>query len=179
MNYQWLPVVCSVILGLSAPIAYGQDMMGPIPKKARTAADYQPRTLQEILKIGEGEQTPCDQQDARVVSGNILPSRVRVTYSGSLRPMPTGKRQVLHAWAQRYAGVPEGYTQPYQREILFQEGQTGYWLAVKQKDISQLQQALRTGESVDLNVIRMGGTQEETGWEEVLLVESFQTPERF
>jgi len=92
--------------------------------------------------------------------------------------MPKDKQQILREWAQQYAGAPEGYTRPYQTEMLVREGEIKYWLAIKQKDIPQLQKELHQGEKVDLNLIRVGGTRA-ARWEGVLLVERFQKLEKF
>jgi hypothetical protein len=173
MKYQSLLAVLSLAFVLISPVAYGQTMLGPIPKKARTAADYQPRTLQDVVRTGAFGRTRCQGENTLILSRDLLPSRVRVTYVGSMRPMPKDKQQILREWAQQYAGAPEGYTQPYQTEMLFREGEMEYWLAVRQKDIPQLQKRLHTGQKVDLNLIRVGGVRA-ARWEGVLLVESFQ-----
>lgn len=178
MKHKSLLAVFSLVFVLTSPVAYGQNMLGSIPKKARTAADYQPRTLQDVVKTGASRRTLCRGENTLILSGNLLPSRVRVTYIGSLQPMPEPKQQILREWAQQYAGVPEGYTQPYQTEMLFQEGEMEYWLAVKQKDILRLQKEIRSGAAVDLNLIRVGGMRG-ASWEGLLLVESFQKPQKF
>jgi hypothetical protein len=178
VKHKSLLAVFSLVFVLTSPVAYGQNMLGSIPKKARTAADYQPRTLQDVVRTGASRRTRCRGENTLILSGDLLPSRVRVTYIGSLQPIPKDKQQILREWAQQYAGVPEGYTHPYQTEILFQEGKRRYWVAVKQKDIPRLQKEIRSGEGLDLNLIRVGGMRD-ASWEGVLLVESFQKLQKF
>jgi hypothetical protein len=159
----------------------GQDSPGPRPKKARTPADYQPRTLKDIA--ARESQTPSPVADPSragdekiIVNGDLRPSRVRVTYEGRSRRLPQNKRNVLHRWAQLYAGAPTHYTGPYQSELLFKADGMKYWLAFKQDSLAQFKKEIKTGRAVDLFLIRMGGSVDGERWEPLLLVESFQKP---
>jgi hypothetical protein len=128
--------LCLFMLVLSitgATLTYGQG-----EKKARTIADYQPRTLQELttllpeaFRTALAERGVEGNKDLRViVHGQLFPSRVRVVYAGSKRPLLEDKRNVIIGWANKFAGMPEFYTVPYQTELLFTEGTENYWLAV-------------------------------------------------
>ena len=131
-----------ILLVMVAPqLCYGQDSPGPRPKKARTPADYQPRTLKDIA--AREPQTPSPVADSSrvgdekvIVNGDLRPSRVVATYAGRSRPLPQNKRSLLHRWAQLYAGAPTHYTAPYQSELLFKADGVNYWLAFK-KDPSR------------------------------------------
>ncbi|MGI9069484.1 MAG: hypothetical protein ACR2HX_24150 [Pyrinomonadaceae bacterium] len=154
---------------------YGQDLPGPRPKRARTAEDYQPRTLKEIGAASKPESSR-DEGGGRVVLSDLFPSRVRVAYIGSARSLPKNKKDVLHSWAQRYAGAPQHYTVPYGTELLFSEDGREYWLAVNKDLLPQFKAELKKGESLDLYVIRLGGIRTKGKWESVLLVETFAKP---
>lgn len=177
MKYKLLPIFLSLPFVLSSHSAYGQDMSNPtprnlIPKKARTQSDYQPRTLKEIATLGSTVTRSCE-ENSFLITSDILPSRVRVTYTGEMRPLRNRKQQVIFKWAQRYAGAPETYIQPYKTEMQFVENGITYWLPVRTRDIPQLELQLRQGDLVDLNLIRLGGVQSGSQWEWVLLVEGF------
>lgn len=174
MKHQRLPFVLFLACMLNSHSAYGQDLPHSIPKKARTEADYQPRTLREVAAVGTAVTSALDGENLLVLTGNILPSKVSVIYLGTTKPMPGRKRDVLRQWAQQYAGFPEGYTEPYQTEMLFQEDGTEHWLAIRQKDILRLEQGFKKGEAMQLNVIRIGGVKGDGTGEWVLLVEGFQ-----
>lgn len=169
-----------VLLVMVAPqLCYGQDSPGPRPKKARTPADYQPRTLKDIA--ARESQTPSPVADTPragdekvIVNGDLRPSRVRATYAGRSRPLPQHKKDVLHRWAQLYAGAPTHYTAPYQSELLFKADGVNYWLAFKKDSVAQFKKQIKTGKSVDLFLIRMGGAVHGDKWEPLLLIESFQ-----
>lgn len=168
--------VLLLALLLGGNLAYGQDGLGPRPKKARTPDDYKPRTLKEVAAKGSDAESRGNKEETLIVHADILPSRVRVTYTGSARPLPQTKKEVLRQWARLYAGSPEFYTRPYETEMLFTEDGAEYWLAVRKESLPRLERELKKGEAVDLYLIRVGAAKAPGGWESMLLVESFQKP---
>ena len=160
---------------LSGNLAYGQELLGAKPKKARTVDDYAPRTLKEVSTKDSDLDSIGNKEETMIVQGKILPSRVRVTSTGSARTLPPTKKELLRQWALRYAGSPEFYTVPYETEMLFVENGDKYWLAVKTKSLSEMRR-LKSGEKVDLFLIRMGAVKTGDEWESLLLVENFQKP---
>ncbi|MCU1264077.1 MAG: hypothetical protein JWM21_395 [Acidobacteria bacterium] len=161
-------------LALGGGLVYGQAPSRATPKKARTAADYEIRTLKELAENkAEGDSLGNMAETMRVYS-NILPSRVRVTYAGSTRPWPQIKKETLRQWARLYAGFPEGYTRPYETEMLFIEDGKEHWLAVRTDSLPLIKKALQRNDIVDLSLIRVGTAKSPSEWELVLLVESFQ-----
>jgi hypothetical protein len=176
MNYKLPHFVLVLTIVLCGNLAYGQNLPGPGLKKARTLDDYQPRTLKEIVTTGTAVEHRNDRENDVILHGNVLPSRVRVTYKGSKRPLPRSKKDVLLKWALKFAGFPEYYTEPYETEILFIEGSKEHWLAVKKDFVPQFGKELKEGEEVDLFVIRLGGARTDDEWEWVILVERFQKP---
>lgn len=163
-------------LMLCSSVAYGQDSSGAKPKRARTPDDYKPRTLKEVTTKASGAESLGNKEETMIVEADILPSRVRVTHTGSARPIPQIKKEVLHQWARRYAGSIEHYTAPYETEMLFTENGTEYWLAVRKQSLPNLEKELKKGEAVDLYLIRVGAARIGDKWEWMLLVESFQKP---
>ena len=161
---------------LCGNLAYGQDSPGAKPKKPRTPADYEPRTLKEVAAQGADAQSRGNKEETLIVHPDILPSRVTVTYGGSTRPLPHSKKEVLRQWARLYAGSPEGYTEPYETEMLFIEDGSEHWLAVRKKSVPHFERELKRGDAVNLNLIRVGAVRASDGWELMLLVESFAKP---
>jgi hypothetical protein len=173
--------VLLVALLLVCNLSYGQDSLGPQPKRARTPEDYKPRTLKEVSAVGAGAEGVVagglgDKRETMVVHGDIFPSRVRAKYTGSKRAFPRHKKEVLRQWARLYAGVPEGYTAPYETEMLFREDGAEYWLAVRKEALPRFGRELKRGGAVDLYLIRVGAAKSSDAWEPVLLVESFRKP---
>src|SRR6266849_7035350 len=130
---------------LCGRLASGQNASQAGNKKRRTLDDYQPRTLKEIAAMKPDPKDLRDQQDRLVVTADDLPSRVRVTYTGSTRLLPQFKKEAIRQWARLYAGSIEHYTEPYQSEMLFREGGVGYWLTIR-KNSRLSKQELRKGE---------------------------------
>ena len=183
MKHQRFGHVLILLVIVAPQLCYGQDSLGPRPKKARTPGDYQLRTLKDVAaREAAGRSPVADTErgfstgDERVkVNGDIRPSRVRATYAGRSRPLPQNKKDVLHRWAQLYAGAPTHYTVPYQSELLFKSDGIEYWLAVQRDSVTKFKKEIRAGETVDLFLIRLGGALDGDKWEPLLLLESFQT----
>jgi hypothetical protein len=169
--------VLLLALLLGGNTAYGQGALGPQPKKARTPDDYKLRTLREVAAKGSDAKSLGNKEETMFVYGDIFPSRVRATYKGSARPLPQIKKEVLRQWARLYAGFPEGYTKPYETEMLFTEDGAEYWLAVRKEALPHFKRELKRGEAVELYLIRVGSAKASGGWESMLLVESFRKPD--
>lgn len=168
--------VLLLVLLLCGGSAYGQDSAGPRPKRARTPDDYKPRTLKELAAEGADAGSRGNKEETMTVHGEILPSRARAVYSGRTRPLPKIKGEVVRQWARLYAGSPEGYTEPYETEVLFAEDGSEFWLAVRKRDLPRFGRELKKGGTVDLYLIRLGAAKSGDEWEPVLLVESFRKP---
>lgn len=174
MKSMVLQFVLILVCALGADPFYGQDPLGPGPKKARTPGDYKPRTLKGI-SVDSDAESRRGSEDEVIVLSDILPSRVRATYQGSARSLPQRKKDVLHRWAQLYAGAPQHYTAHYETELLFSEEGLDHWLAVRKESLAQFEKEIKKGEAVDLYLIRMGGVRTAKKWESLLLVESFKS----
>lgn len=149
--------------------AFGQEL--PTNKKPRTPDDYQWRTLKEIFAQKPDEQDLRSKQGDIVTTRDILPSRIRVTYGGSMRLLPDSKKEVIRQWARLYAGSMEHYTEPYQTEMLFIENGTRYWLATP-KGFAFFKNEPKKGTSWDIYLIRLGGTVRNDKYDWTLLVEN-------
>lgn len=157
-------------------LAHAQDSLGPRPKKARTPDDYKLRTLKEIRAVGADLVKEHTEGTNKLIHGNLFPSRVRVKYKGSTRPLTPERKDVIFQWAQRYAGAPSHYTGPYTTEALFTEMGIDHWLVVKSDDLPGIRRDLKRGRAVDLYLIRLGAFKNRGKWSWVLLVEDFATP---
>ena len=171
--------LCLFMLLLSitgATLTYAQG-----EKKPRTIADYVPRTLQELTNLlpeafraelaARGVEGNKDLK--QIVHGELFPSRVKVVYSGTKRPLVEDKRNLIISWANKFAGMPEFYTVPYQTELQFTEGSENYWLAVHH---DLLAQGWKQGEELELGVIKLGNVRIGNEFEPVLLAERVIRP---
>lgn len=167
MSFRILLFVCLFTLIVDPGI--GQDRPGT--KKARAPEDYKLRTLKELDQVTT-DSALSDKQERLIVTGNILPSRIRATFVGSRRALPQIKGEVIQQWSRLYAGNPEHYTKPYIREMLFEEAGVGYWIAIPETSGSVLKR-LKQGDVVDLYLIKLGKARQTEEWQSVLLLENF------
>jgi len=168
-----LAILLTLLLG--CVITYGQGTLGPTPKKVRTPDDYKSRSMKEVSARDIEKLSPGD-TDKVILRGDILPSRVRLTYAARARLLPQAKKDVLSRWARLYAGAPEHYTEPYETELLFREGRTDYWVAVRKQAKAQFEREVKIRMTVDLYLIRLGWARTGTEWEPLILMESSQRP---
>lgn len=155
-----------------------QEPPGALRKKARTPEDYKVRTLKEIASLGSvlaKEDSAADSQT--FLHGDLAPSRVRVTYRGTVRPVVPHKKKLIAEWAARYAGNQEHYT-TFTNEVLFRESGVDHWLVVKKSDLPDLKRQFQKGRAIDLYLLRLGALKAGNDWEWVLLVDKFTTPRR-
>ena len=170
-----LCVFVLLLTSVSATVlAYSQG-----EKKPRTDADYRPRTLLELTTLqpdymAGNPEYKADENLRIVVHAHLLPSRVKVLYDGTTRPVVEIRKRVITEWANRFAGVPEFYTVPYETEMLFTEDGKSYWLVVKTEFLPKFQKDLKKGEAVELFLIKLGNARVDDQLEPVLLVEKFE-----
>lgn len=180
MKHKQMYLAFFLALLFGGNLVHGQDSLGPRPKKARTPEDYKLRTLQEIAEVGSAIASERDDDrkgDATtLVHGDLLPSRVRVIYKGTVRPLAQLKKDVISQWSYRYAGSLEHYTVQYKTDVLFNEAGLNHWLVVNKRVLPQLKRQIKNGRPVDLYLIRLGAFKTGDKWRWVLLVEDFATP---
>ena len=143
-------------------------------KKPMTVDDYHPRTLRElstmfpdVIRDAVAENAAKDDLSI-IVHADSLPSRVKVVYGGTNRPLAEERKTVIRAWANRLGGAVEFYTDGYQTEAVFTEEGKNYWLAVRKnlpvKD-------WKTGDALELCVVKYGNIRIGDRLEPVMLVE--------
>ena len=147
-------------------------------KKPRTAADYRVRTLWEMTTLQPDyiAKSPEYKPESlrMVVHGDPLPSRVKVLYDGTTRPVLETRQQIITYWASKFAGTVESYTVPYDTEMLVTEDGKGYWVVVKKAFLPKFEQELKKGDVVELFLIKLGNAIVDERLEPVLLVEKFE-----
>lgn len=146
-------------------------------KKPRTAADYRVRTLSEMTTLQPDyiAKSPDYKPETirMVVHADPLPSRIKVVYDGATRPVLQTRQRIITEWANKFAGMVESYTVPYDTEMLFAEEGKSYWLVVKKEFVPRLEQEFKKGDLVELFLIKLGNAIVDERLEPVLLVERF------
>lgn len=141
--------------------------------------DFERRTLLELVNTNVEENaddfTRYPDKGQLVFRGKIMPSVVRVSYTGESRRISSERKKFIELWAATYSSTPH-YGSFYESEFLFKEGAVEYWLPVAKQIIPSFSKELREGELVDLYLIRPGGLKVKDQADWVFLVEEFQKP---
>jgi len=141
--------------------------------------DFERRTLQGLVKINAAE----DADDLKrypdkgqfVFRGKIMPSVVRLTYTGQLRWISGERRKFIELWAGAYSQTQD-YAAMFETEFLFKEEAQEYWLPVQSQVAKYFDKELKKGDAVDLYMIRPGGLRKKDKLDWIFLVEEFQKP---
>lgn len=141
--------------------------------------DFERRTLQELVKINVAEDADdlkrYPDKGQLIFRGKIMPSVVRVTYTGQSRGISSERKNFIELWAGSYTQTPD-YANMFASEFLFKEGAQELWLLVQQQVAKFFDEELKKGDSVDLYLIRPGGVRAKDKLEWIFLVEEFQRP---
>jgi hypothetical protein len=142
--------------------------------------DFERHTLQELVKINEAENADdlkrYPDKGQFVFRGNIMPSVVRVIYTGKSKSIANERKKFIELWAGTYSQTPN-YARLFQQEFLFKEGVDEYWLPVQGPVAKYFDVELKKDDTVDVYLIRPGGLRikgKESEW--IFLVEEFQKP---
>jgi hypothetical protein len=175
---QLLHMVLFVSVALGGSFAYGQGSLGPAVKKPRTPEDYKAATLKEILAMDADLAKPGETQVGVVDRAALLPFRVRVVYTASVRPISAVSEDALDRWARCCAGSLDHY-KSYTSEMRVVEHGASYWLVAKDKFAADLKERLEVGDTVELFLIRIRNRPDRGRGRRrsVLLVESFKNTE--
>ena len=143
--------------------------------------DFERRTLAELIAINvkddAAEAAASRSKKRESFRDNILPSIVRVTYTGKDRPIDRRRREFLEMWAATYS-AQENYAQVYEREIQFKENGVEHWIPVAKMILEMFKREIKSGSEVDLYIIRPGGPVDEGKADWFFLIEEFQKPRR-
>jgi len=163
-----------------APILFCLLVAGSVCAQGFPWGDFTRRTMTEIIKINNDDSvedfkllSANNKPNALIVRNNILPSVIRLTYTGEVRPVGEKRLFLIHVWA----GTVEERKQHeklYTREFLFKDGADEYWTPVQEPVTKYFDKELKKGDVVDLYLVRPGGlkTGDKVDW--VFLVEEFQ-----
>jgi len=141
--------------------------------------DFERRTLQGLVKINVAEDADdlkrYPDKGQLVFRGKIMPSVVRLTYTGQLRRISGERKKFIELWAGAYSQTQD-YAAMFETEFLFKEEAQEYWLPVQSQVAKYFDKELKKGDAVDLYMIRPGGLMEKDKLDWIFLVEEFQKP---
>jgi hypothetical protein len=138
---------------------------------------FKPRTMKEVIAITTKAVRP---DDSMFLATNQLESKVEVTYTGESRPIIESRKNFIGTWAEMLehrttkGGTGKDYKALFEREYLYKEGDTEYWLATSKPITKYFDKELKPGDKMNLYLISIGAYRSVKDIDVVLLVEEFQ-----
>ena len=134
---------------------------------------FKPRTLSELKELNPGPAKASTEKKLAYLSGDPFYSQVRVKYIGTSRPIsPTG-REILKNWQTAHA-IPAEIVNLFEKEFLFKECDTEYWLPVQQKVSTFFAKELKEGDMITIYAVLAGGLRTAGKMELLFLVNEFE-----
>lgn len=132
---------------------------------------FEPRTLKEVTSLTTKAVRP---DDSMFLSTTQLPSKMLVTFTGESRPIIKSRRAFISFWAGTFK-QPADYSDRYQHEYLYKEGDEEYWLPTQEPVTKYFDRELKPGDKMTLYIITIGAYRAEKAIDCVILVEEFRT----
>ena len=149
--------------------AHGQDVFPWEQYKARTLGEIIKQNVDEVA----GRDAPARDKVSVVFPGDPLPSRVRVTYTGTTRKIPPAHKAHIDEWAKSFGLKPE-LIASFEDEVLFLECSTEHWLPVQKQVLPFFEKELKKGDMVTLYTAFTGGRKVDGAWNWIFVVNEFQ-----
>lgn len=134
---------------------------------------YRPRTLYEIVREHADPEMMTKKEGSMILTGDTLPSKVRVVYTGESRKIPSARKQHMDMLTTSFNVSPKVIEQ-YGTELLFKEGGDDHWLPVQEKLIPFFEKEVKKGEAVTLYAEWVGAKNIGGVWEWIFIVQEFQ-----
>ena len=132
---------------------------------------FKPRTLKEVIAMTTKAVRP---DDSMFLAQNQMESKVEVVFTGESRSITEARRTFVNMWFGTLRSKQKELAALYEREYLYKEGETGYWLPTSKPITKYYDKELKPGDKMDLYLISIGAYRSETKIDCVLLVEEFQ-----
>jgi hypothetical protein len=191
LSYRWRTAggaeVCAQMIALE-PFSAEHDVVfiGPCAVKGFVALSpeneggtikgyerYRPRTFTEIIRDHSDPKGMGPTDGSMILTGDTLPSKIKVIYTGELRKIPAARRQHLEMLTTSFNVDPKVIAL-YGTEMRFMEGDDEHWLPVQQKLIPFFEKELKKGEELTLYAEWVGAKKIAGKWEWIFLAQEFQ-----
>jgi hypothetical protein len=132
--------------------------------------DFRERKIGEVIAITKKAVRP---DDTMFLATNVLETRAEVTFTGKSRPILKVRKFFLEWWAGML-GHGKSYSDLYDTEYLYKEGDQEYWLPTETPITKYFDKELKPNDKMVLFLISAGGYRDKSGVDCVLLVEEYQ-----
>jgi hypothetical protein len=131
--------------------------------------NYKPGSLGAIVEAHASEMLG---PETDLLSANNFPTRARVFYQGSIRPIPPERLRFLGEYLGKFRNHPE-WVPHYAEEILCREGEREIWLPIQSGVLRYLKDEVPAGSAVDLFVTWLGAHRGEAGVDWIFTINEF------
>ena len=132
---------------------------------------FKPRSLKEVISVTTKAVKP---DDSMFFAQNQLESKVEVVFTGKSRPIIEARKTFINMWFGMLRSDQKKLAELYEREYLYREGESEYWLPTSSPITKYFDKELKPGDKMDLYLISIGAYKGKEGIDCVLLVEEFQ-----
>jgi hypothetical protein len=134
--------------------------------------DYIPRTIREIIRTHSDPQILGKNNGSMMLTGDTYSSRIKVTYTGSTRPISSAKKAHLDLLVTSF-GADQSVINQYQTEMLFLEGTEEHWLPVRGQLIPFFQREVNKGDKITIYAEWVGAKKIDNRWQWIFMVHEF------
>ena len=131
---------------------------------------YTPSTLKEIILLHKDSEKDSVNS---VLSAAQFSSRIKAKYTGSLRPIPYDKKNIIAMYCKNLF-PSHNYADMFVNEYLFYEETSEYWLPVQSKVADFFDVELSPKDSVYLYCVWVGAVKRKKEAEWIFLVNEFE-----
>jgi hypothetical protein len=136
--------------------------------------DFEARTFHQLIELGLKEQGSVATKNPQYLfRAEIMSSKIPAIYTGESRPLTEARKKFIEDWAAALGADP-AYGQLYEREMLFKEDKSEYWVPVAKMITPRLERDVKKGAELNLYLITLGGLKTESKIDWIFLVEEFR-----
>jgi hypothetical protein len=141
---------------------------------------YQPRTIQSIIHahqtfLIESDSTAPNKDKQVVLTAESFPSRVTLVFLGKSRPLHDKRAELVEDW-RKMLKISDDLANVFGTEMLFQEGDKEYWIAVQKPLLDPLPKEVAIGRPFVAYIIWMGAIKDGDHWEWLFAMNEFDAP---
>ena len=133
---------------------------------------YDPRTIAELVERSSSTQEIKGSKQL-MIDAKPFYSAVRVRYTGKTRPLTDEKRNLFKLWQETLQMDPR-VLNTLDNEYLFKECDKEYWLPVQKQVAGYFPKELKTGETITLYLMLVGGLKTPNSWDIIFIVNEYR-----
>lgn len=140
---------------------------------------YDTRTLSELVELNAAQTQKLRDEKSRqvMISASPFYSAIRLEYGGQSRAVPKERIGLFKLWAESMSIKTDRGVDPLEmieKEYLFRECGTEYWIPVQKPAARDLPKDLKAGDKITLYLMMVGGNESKGKWDWMFFTNSFK-----